>query len=303
MNNSIYLRRKGKIYLDKGNNSLPDDYILNLLKNVENLGFTFSQELVETVETLSVERLKTFYRQLISDLKELVGDDVEFSPMYPDFPEQVKQASTEELYMNAFLHYLGDWIGKRILPDYKKNEREALKDDIRLKVIELGDRNDFKAIFTRLLSAKTSISETDKKDIEWFVKTYNNKIFDFIPPEIPLKENLAYYIACLLASNIDVETQINKHVKTATDVLRIAVVVSEGDISLAENTRFKNISKRIRRLLLQTLENIGDITEDMLRYKNRWKRLGEKLHPFEYKKQFPKCFEAFDVIQIGRAHV
>ena len=297
MNNSIYLRRKGQLYLDKGNNSLPNEYILNLLKNIENLGFTFSQELVETVETLSVERLKTFYKQLIADLKELVGDDVEFNPMYPNFPEQVKQASPEELYMNAFLHYLGDWIGKRILPDYEKTERAALKDDVRLKVLELGNKDDFNSIFTRLLSAKTSISETDKKDVEWFIKTYNNKIFDFTPPEIPLKENVAYFIGCLLANDMDVETQINKHVKTATDVLRVAVAISDGDISLTKNTKFKNISKKYRRLLLQTLENIGDVTEDMLRYKNQWKRLGEKLHPFEYKKQFPKCFEAFDVIR------
>jgi stress response protein SCP2 len=66
---------------------------------------------------------------------------------------------------------------------------------------------------------------------------------------------------------------------------------------LAENTKFKSLSKRNRKLLLKSLENIGNITEDMLRYKNRWKRLGEKLHPFEYKSRFPKCFEAFDIIR------
>ena len=297
MNNSIYIRRKCKIYIDRGNDTLSNEYILNLLKNVENLGFTFSPELVETMETLSVERLKSFYKQLIADLKENVGAYVEFKPMYPNFPEQVKRARPEELYMNAFWHYLGDWLGMRILPDYVKREREALKDDVRLKVLELGDKEDFNSIFTRLLSAKTSISESDRNDVEWFIKTYNNKVFNFTPSEIPLKENVAYYIGCLMTNNIEVESQIKKYVKTATDVLRIAVAISEGDISLAENTRFKNISKRNRRLLLQTLENIGDITEDMLRYKNRWKRLGEKLHPFEYKKQFPKCFEAFDVIR------
>jgi hypothetical protein len=297
MNNSIYIRRKGKVYLDKGNNTLPDDYIFNLLKNIESLGFTFSAELVEVVKTLSVERLKIFYKQLIADLKENVGAQVAFQPMYPNFPEQVKQASEEELYTNAFWHYLGDWIGKRILPDYEKKQREPLKDIINLKVIELGSKADFSAIFTRLLSSKTSVSETDKKDIEWFVKTYNSRIFDLTPTEIPLKENVAFYIGCLLTNNIEAEQPIKQHIKTATDVLRMAVAISYGDISLAESTRFKNISKRNRKLLLRTLENIGSITEDMLRYKNRWKRLGEKLHPFEYKKQFPKCFEAFDIIR------
>lgn len=297
MNNSIYIRRKGKIYLDKGDNNLSDDYIFNLLKNIENLGFTFSPELVEVVKTLSIERLKSFYKQLITDLKENVGAYVEFNPMYPNFPEQVKEASEEDLYANAFWHYLGDWIGRRILPSYEKKQREYLKDKVYLKVLELGSKDDFNSVFTRLLSSKTSISETDKKDIEWFIKTHNKNIFTLTPSEIPLKENVAFYIGCLLTNNIEAEQQIKQHVKTATDVLRIAVAISEGDVSLAENTKFKNISKQNRKLLLWTLENIGNITEDILRYKNRWKRLGEKLHPFEYKKQFPKCFEAFDIIR------
>lgn len=298
MNNSIYIRRKNKLYLDKDENSLSDDYIFNLLKNIESLGYTFSTELIETVKTLSVDRLKQFYKQLISDLKENVGAHVEFKPMYPNFPEQVKEASEQELYSNAFWHYLGDWIGKRIMPNYEKKEREKLKDNVKLKVIGLGTKDDFNSIFTKLLNSKTSVSDTDKKDIEWFVKTYNSKVYSLIPNEIPLKENVAFYVACLLKSGIDnAEQELFKHSKTATDILRIATSLSDGDISLAENTKFKSISKRNRKLLLNSLESIGFITEDMLRYQNRWKRLGEKIHPFEYKHRFPKCFEAFDIIR------
>lgn len=297
MNNSIYIRRKSKIYLDKGDNTLADGYILNLLKNIEGLGFTFSNELLDVVKSLSVDRLKTFYKQLITDLKENVGAFVEFKPMYPNFPEQVKEASEEELYSNAFIHYLGDWIGKRILPNYEKKQREALKDKVILKVIHLGNKEDFNRIFTRLLSSKTSISETDKKDVAWFIKNYGNSILAYTPNEIPFKENIAYLIGCLLNNNLDAEFYMKNNVKTATDILRIATALSDGDTSLAENTKFKSISKKNRKLFLQTLENIGNITEDMLRYKNRWKRLGEKLHPFEYKNRFPKCFEAFDIIR------
>lgn len=298
MNNSIYIRRKNKLYLDKGENSLSDDYIFNLLKNIESLGYTFSSELIETVKTLSVDRLKLFYKQLISDLKENVGAYVEFKPMYPNFPEQVKEASEQELYSNAFWHYLGDWIGKRIIPNNEKKEREKLQDQIKLKVIGLGNKEDFNTIFSRLLNSKTSVSDTDKLDIEWFIKTYNSKVYSLTPTDIPLKENVAYYIGCLLKNNIDnTEQELLKHSKTATDILRLASALSDGDISLAENTKFKSISKRNRKLLLSAIENIGFITEDMLRYQNRWKRLGEKLHPFEYKHRFPKCFEAFDIIR------
>lgn len=297
MNNSIYLKRKRKIYLDKDKNTLPKDYLLNMLKNIESLGFTFSSELLEVVQTLSVERFKSFYKQLIKDLNDMVGHYIEYKPMYRNFPEQVVKMSEEELYDNAFWHYLGDWIGTRIMPEYTDKPRAYLKDEVQLNIIELGSKEDFNSIFTRLLGAKTSVSDTDKEDMRWFIKNYNTKVFDFTPEEIPLKENVAFFIGCLLQNNIDSKEQMQKHVKTATDVLRIATALSDGDISLAANTKFKGISRKNRRLLLQTLENIGNITEDMLRYQNKWKRLGEILHPFEYKKRYPRCFEAFDIIR------
>lgn len=56
--------------------------------------------------------------------------------------------------------------------------------------------------------------------------------------------------------------------KTATDVLRLAVALSEGDVSLASSVRFKKFNRAERRFLLGLLEQCGNITEDMLRYKN-----------------------------------
>lgn len=35
MNNSIYLRRRNKVYLKKGNNVLSKTYMFTLLKNIE----------------------------------------------------------------------------------------------------------------------------------------------------------------------------------------------------------------------------------------------------------------------------
>lgn len=297
MNNSIYLKRKTKVFLEKGKNELAESYIFNLLKNIESLGYSLSTELIECVLSLSESKFKSFYKQLIQDLNEMKGNHVEYKPMYPNFPNQVIEASHEELYENAYWHYVGDWLGTRFLLDYEIKPREKLSDEIKLEVIELGSKEEFNAIFTNFLSAKSSISEQDREDLEWFIKNYNTGIFKYVPNEIPLKENAAFFIASLLKNNLEAEEQIKLHIKTATDVLRLAVALSDGDISLAENTKFVSFSKKIRRLILQTLEDIGAITEDMLRYKNRWKRLGERLHPFEYKNRYSKCFEAFDIIR------
>ena len=70
------------------------------------------------------------------------------------------------------------------------------------------------------------------------------------------------------------------------DILRLAVAFSDGDVSLATNTKFRKFKRAERRLLLELLEQCGNKVEDMLRYKNRWIRLGEILHPAEYETYF-----------------
>ena len=297
MNNSIYLRRKNKLYLKKDKYSLAYKDIYMLLKNIESLGYTLSVDLIETVNTFSAERLKSFYKQFIHDLKEIRGANVKFEPMYPDFPEQVKEADEKELYNNAYWHYVGDWFGKRIMPDYEKTPRQELQDEVSLQVIEPGTKEDFNTIFTNLVNSKTSISETDKEDVKWFVKNYNQHVLTLLPEEIPLKENIGLLTGLFIENRLEARGFYERNIKTATDVLRVAVALSNGDISLAENTVFISFSRKTRKILLALLENCGNITEDMLRYKNRWKRLGEKLHPFEYKKRFPNCYQAFDIIR------
>ncbi|TGL86709.1 cytoplasmic protein [Leptospira congkakensis] len=295
--NNIYLRRKKKIIIQGKNNQLEDVYISTLLKNVENLGYTFSAEIIEILRTYSVDEIEEFYREIIGNLKQLLGDHVSFKPMYPNFPRQVMEAKESELYLNAWLHYFGDWLGIRILPQYLKEPRPTLKDNINLKIIELGNVQDFNLIFTRVVGSNIPVSEIDKVDIEWFVKHYQDSTIKYLPNDIPLKENIAFIGASLTKYTNIADSFMRENFKTATDILRYITVLSDGDVSLSENTKFKNIKKRDRRLILSLLENCTSITEDMLRYREQWKRIGEKIHPSEYKNKFPKCYEAFDVIR------
>lgn len=297
INNSIYLRRKLKLIVPAGNQHVKKSHIIALLINIESLGYTLSPELATAVSKLYYNELKTFYDQLIVALKQLVGANVEYNPMYPNFPRQVMEASQAELYFNAAMHYLGDWIGLIILPKYPKQERPKLDDKIDIKIITLGDAGDFESIFTTLLRSKIAVSEIDKEDLLWFVKTYKENIIDLLPTDIPSKENLSTVCAYLIEHTVASVQIIERYVKTATDVLRIAIALSGGDVSLAENSKFKSFSKRQRKILLALLENCNTITEDMLRFAENWKRLGEKLHPFEYKSKYTKCFTAFDVIR------
>jgi hypothetical protein len=209
-------------------------------------------------------------------------------------------ASDAELYFNAITHYFGFVLSDMlddpnlvVLPNYEKEARPLLEEFHELRWIDLGSGEDFDSIFTRLASSNGSLSESDREVLGWFARERN--VESLIPETIPQKETLAFLVATLPDPDC-----LLPFVKTATDVLRVAAAMSEGDVSLAEATKFRNLSKRERRFLLACLENVGNSRiEDMLRWKLRWVRLGERLHPGDFKKRFPKALEAFDVLRNG----
>jgi hypothetical protein len=293
--NNIYLRRKQKILVIPQENNLSNVYLATILKNVENLGYTFSKEIIDIIKTFSEKNAIEFYKEILSTLKNILGANVQYTPMYPNFPKQVMETDYIELYINAIIHYItdGTWT-----PTYEKKERFPLIDeDIELKIIELGTKEEFDNIFKNLLNSKTSISFEDKEDLEWYIKNCDD-IKTILPKEIPLKENVALFSRLLIDYIDNPHKYLSKYYKTATDVLRFAVELSEdGDISLKNNTVFKNFSRKERRMLLGLLELCGNIEEDMLRYKIQWIRLGEILHPGEYKNRFKKSYTAFEKLR------
>ncbi|WP_189597472.1 TerD family protein [Paenibacillus elgii] len=291
MRNVIYLRRNRKVIVQPGRHVLPDKYMATALKNIEYLGFTFSKSLMEVLRTLSIEEFTAFYHQLVADLKSLLGANVNFKPMYPNFPEQVMLLSQAELYLHAIYHYL-----TLELPEHKALERLPLLDQVDLKIIDLGSAEHFDQTIRNLIAANGSISEQDKEDIEWVIAAYDD-LGAVLPDEIPLKENVGFVVGTLLKYNKASLDLVGKYVKTATDVLRLAVALSDGDVSLAANTKFRKFKRAERRLLLGLLDRCGNIVEDMLRYKHRWIRLGEILHPAEYKNRYARCQEAFDILR------
>lgn len=293
--NEILLRRKNKVIVERGNEVNPNSqYIATIIKNVEALGYTFSKELFEVLQTLSRDDLQKFYLELVPMLKKLVGADVIYKPMYPNFPESVMEADYVDLFINAIVHY---WSDGTLYPNENREERLPLFDTTKVKVIDIGTVEDLHEIFNNLCQSKTSISQTDKEDFEWIFKNMQVKFSD----EIPLKENVAL-IGKLYLENypLAASKDIQKYFKTATDVLRLITAMSDGDISLTTNTKFRSFKRKERRLLLELLQNCGGIEEDMLRYKNRWIRVGERLHPAEYSEaQFGKVITAFNKLRNG----
>ncbi|KAB8145921.1 TerD family protein [Chloroflexia bacterium SDU3-3] len=292
MQQAIYLRHRRRILLPEPQGSAAPAHAATLLKNIEALGFTDSAALLERMRQASTAQLGQLYTDVLPALRELVGAHVAFKPMYPGFPEQVMSASDAQLYINALIHYLTHQT-----PPPKPMLRRPLIERSHLNMIDLGNEDDFRMICTRLLGAKSAISAADKQDVRWFFQRYGDGALALVPEQVPLRENAALLGACILRHTTQAERELPRHIKSATDVLRLAVALADGDLSLAQPTRFPSYRRAERRTLLALLERAPRRMEDMLRYPEPWKRLGERLHPGELQKQFPQSYEAFAVIR------
>jgi hypothetical protein len=293
--NAIYIRRRSKVLLPEGAGATPLNVLATLQKNLESLGFLLSEEVTERLKALNPMQVGAFYQRLVKDLQVLVGAHRKFEPMYPNFPAQVMAMSEAELYFNAIWHY---WTLQR--PQFEQEDRPPLEDRPALRVLQLGSREDFEAIFTRLARSRSPYSAEDRADVKWFVAQYREGTRRLLPEQIPTKENLATLGAELIRHVAAAGAILDKHVRTATDVLRLAVALSDGDVSLATACKFGKFRRRERALLLGWVERAANRAEDMLRWKPRWVRLGERLHPGEYGSRFPQTAAAFDVLRNDR---
>ncbi|OLO79541.1 hypothetical protein BKH15_01985 [Actinomyces oris] len=221
----------------------------------------------------------------------------EYRPFYPDFPIQVRSASEATLLVNAALHYLGDVVGVRILPDYRPSPREPLPgDDGALTELGLATVRDLEQIVADLIAQATPFSAQDRADL--------TALSDFGPeaaPRVAVKENLA--VLTVTFPDLDFSASY----RTVTDVLRLAVAMAGGDVSLAEPCRFPSFSRAQRRRLLGLLDAVGqvqdsrDSAEEMARRCERWKRLARHLRPGDYARRFPRAAALLHQVASGGA--
>ena len=241
--------------------------------NVMALGYMFDESLFNAIATLTEKQIAALYNSVVPILQEAVGAHVVHKPMYPNFPKQVMEASEVELFVNAILHY---WTFGQWSPEYEVEARPAAFEKVNYKTLTLVTEDEFAGVFTKILASNDSVSQTDREIVEWFYNSYDTESLAY-PAVIPFKENMCVVAGMLLNDRKD----ITPLVKTATDVLRIATYLSDGDVSLATNTRFKSLPKAQRRILVRTLEGVIS-EEDISRHANKWIKLAHNLHVGEF---------------------
>jgi hypothetical protein len=277
--------RKGFINLpqqSKEDNSL---LAMSVVSELMQLGYILSPEAITHLGKSSKEDISLFHNEVINYINDLIGNTRNYKPFWKGFPQEVMDKSEFELFLHQIVHYMSNGMYLP-LEDKKYSKKRAFEQSTYTKISVGTDENYF-SIFTDLVSLNNSLTVEDTSILEYFISKEKNLIF---PEKIPFKETL-----CLLAS-FKLEC-LKPYIKTVTDVLRIATYLCKGDITLASNTKFRKITRSNRKYLLSLLESTNlDATEAVLKL-HKWLRLGESLHPGEYKNQFPKSFEFFNQLR------
>ena len=282
-----------------------NNYVLTMavVSELLQFGYILDSSAIDNLSRASKEDIILFHNEVIDWLKEMTGSKHNHRPFWKGFPEEVMERTECELWFHQIIHYLSN--GKYEPNEWTKSRPTAFEQPKYTEIIG-GDEEKFLSIFTDLISVNQSLTKDDLEAVRWFVLSGNELRF---PETIPFKENL-----CTLAG-----MGLNVPVKTTTDVLRIAVHMSGGDISLPkvpqeyvvtnrwskqksynierDNFKFKKFTRKERRYLLGLLEQTNcDATEAVLK-SQRWIRLGEILHPGEYSNKFPKSYQMFNKIR------
>ena len=155
-------------------------------------------------------------------------------------------------------------------------------------------------VTSRLLARATVLSRADRDDLVTLLEAGFPRR---LPERIAVKETMAVVIGLGLRSGAVAFDDAREHLRTATDVLRALFVWMGAPEDLTAPPKpMPSLPRPLRRFVLETLESFSaeNLVQDVRRHAGLWKRVGEKLHPFEFMTRYPNTASAFAVIRRTR---
>lgn len=257
---------------------------VTLLNNLSYYGYALSEAAYEQLISVSATDLGIWWQSVEPALLKLTGADQNIAEyvVYKNFPQEVLAMSEAEYWLKQILMYWGFPNQYFTQTPTKKPE---LKEKIDFRVLQPAKSDSLPQIFTEVLYLPNRWTEEQKETISCLVPQFSDMTDT---AKIPYKENLVTLLTICLESDKPVR------VNSATDVLRLAVALSEGDISLSTSCKLKSFSRSVRKFLLKLLDNCPNLQEDIWRRKNLWKKLFYALHPGDYAEKYPRVVAAYD---------
>ncbi|SEE85841.1 hypothetical protein SAMN05216489_08632 [Streptomyces sp. 3213] len=278
------------------------------------VGFKLSPELLERLSGLAGETVVRIAGRTLRTVRAMVGDHVQHNVYFLDFPANVPD--TVDFWMSCVAAALYDEetsaatlkqlrtgvVNLLDLPTYGRYQHTyaemlTAQDELitaagdRITVLHPGGdlADELTALYVQLAGSVTPLGEEHLHDL----RALAERCADGPQPEaIPVRENRA------VVNQARLKVGSGLLLDTVTDVLRLACALSDGDVTLAEPTRFRSLSRPVRRALLSGLDSVVAAAPaklaDVTAHREEWKRLGERLHPHEYPK-WPHAAEVFAV--------
>lgn len=271
------------------------------------VGFACARDLLEHVSAMEPGAALDMAADVLAAVRRQAGDHVRHNVYFRDFPENVPD--TLEFWSECIAEALVDPdadadgpVDLNSLPGYgryrhtyadlmARHEALGASAEDRVTVLRLGGPLPEEAhrLYLSLASSPVPLADDGRDllaDLAFHCADREQ------PGEVPVRENRA------LIDRMRLECGLPLLADTVTDVLRLACALSGGDVTLAEPTRFTSPPRRHRRALLAALDRIvadrPAALGDVARHAERWKRLGERLHPHEYPR-FPHARQVFAV--------
>lgn len=308
----------GSVYFDYSLTDTINPHISTLVTEAQAFGFVFAPSLRDSISKLSPNDFIEFRRDLLEAFDKLVGSELGIlTPLFKGFPYEtpnhheyllkrlisvsgvVSLITKPQILSCGHIVTLFDIDKFSACPVCQCQVPELNCDSIPekhvfyngcvgYKVLQQIDSKTLGEIGLQILSRQSSINSQEKKLL---IDIISKKAIDGSKITKIYNENLPF----LYAIN---PTIAKKHIVGVTDVLRIITYLSdvEADLSLATNTRYKLRTSQ-KKKMLDLIDSIYNISEDMMRHREKWLRVGEILNPRKYENKYPNAASAFALIR------
>ena len=275
--------------------------LLTITEELRRFGHYLS---AESLMYLSDEDLEGIYKDILPALSKKYYPTESWNPLYPGFPQQVIDATTDKLWEDQ--HKIYDTLDyDKFLKDnmwYLDGEIEETENPV---ILERMTETDLLQIFTDIVSSGNSLAPDTREELMWFLA---HRPEHKLPDKIPFKETL-----CLVMTY-------RPEYKPATinDILRFGMYAMGADPELPHVAKQVNASawgkqkidnpvwrklntltRATRRRLMETIEeflktsSLKNAVVDAKRFYGVWVLLSERIHPREYTKTYPKAAQFF----------
>lgn len=270
------------------------------------LGFRFTNPERFTIIT------QRAFAQAIEVLKELRGGNVDYVPLFRNFPDELPN-DHEYLVRRIF-----GFFGFNTFPDLSRFGADPVtqmqRPDLWQQAVDEQARR-LSDTHTEWIDLTVISREEAEQGLErWTLNQFYGgspikeafwddlfaamRLLNIEPDlsQVQVKETLAR----LAADQWENHERIT--VRTPTDLLRMFAFLTKQDVSLAERVKFKGLklSKPKRRAIVAFLDRCPALAEDLLRYRKLWISLSRWIHPGDFARLYPKVAKAFDDLRNDR---